>query len=724
VAVRLGPDGAEPTTVRQALRDRRFRLTALAAGMRPGAVAVLVVIVAWSALIALNAAGGGVPADALGGTGFGLMGVPGWGPPAVRVGTVAALGVAVVVAAGAAVAAGWPEGRATRLVRRGVLAGAGLAGLALVTRASLDADGLWAELLTVPAAPVGPARWVAAFRVVAAKGLVWSGVAAALALPFVPLSGAWSRRAAVALAAAPFLAYLAATVLAGDLGSAWLANADYRDDRLYNFAGGLELVLVLYVVWELTTWTGFVSELAAYGARARRVGAAVVAGLLAVKLAWLGLGLAGLLPGVLGGHAGVWARMGGDGTGSWLTAVVLAGVLLAWLAVAPRVVDPHPVAGAGGTAFLLVALLCLPGLAAGMLLGLYRSVRDLTPAGPYDLAARVALVLAVAVLAGGLLVLRATTERRGRPAGPWPALAALGAAGLLGTLVGAAMLAELIQRTEDLRTAATAWGAPQAVGLSLEELAGGVAAHYFLVPGLAFAAALVLVLAARRRGRAAPTAAVFALALAGVALLYTLPRLGQVPLHLDQQALGATGDLLAPQSAYQVFPLAAPAWERWWRGPAGGFELATLDAVLTVGLCGLALWCWRRGRPGWPAAALFVLLVSTVLAHSATLAPTGWAGSRWFYLALLFPVAAQFLYRGGELNETAARRPELVLLSLAAIALLLTLLGYRLLTGLLDPTVDLENAMLGYTRGFTVELILLPLGLAAVALRLRRSQTA
>ena len=724
MAVRLGPDGAGPPTGRRALGARRFRLGALPAGMRPGAVAVLVVIIAWSAVIALNAAGGGVTADALGGTTFGLMGVPGWGPPAVRVGTVAALGVAVVVATGAAAAAGWPEGRATRLVRRGILAGAGLAGLALVTRASLDADGRWGELLVGPAAPVGPARWAAASRVAAAKGLVWSGVAAALALPFAPLSGTWSRRAAVPLAAAPFLAYLAATVLAGDLGAAWLANADYRNDRLYNLAGGLELVLVLYVVWELTTWTGFVSDLAASGARARRVGTAVVAALLAVKLAWLGLGLAGLLPGVLGGNAGVWARMRGDGIGSWVTAVVLAGVLLAWLAAAPRVVDPRPVAVAGRTAFLLVALLCLPGLAAGMLLGLYRSVRDLTPAGPYDLAARVALVLAVAVLAGGLLVLRATTERRGRPAWPWPAVVALGAAGLLGTLVGAAMLAELIQRTEDLRTAATAWGARQAVGSSLEELAGGVAAHYFLVPGLAFAAALLLVLAARRRHRAAPTAAVFALALAGVALLYTLPRLGQLPLHLDQQALGATGDLLAPQTAYQVFPLAAPAWERWWRGPAGGFELATLDAVLTAGLGGLALWCWRRGRPGWPAVVLFVLLVSTVLAHSATLAPTGWAGPRWFYLALLFPVAAQFLYRGGELNETAARRPELVLLSVAAIALLLTLLGYRLLTGQLDPTVDLENAMLGYTRGFTVELILLPLGLAAVALRLGRPQSA
>ena len=35
-------------------------------------------------------------------------------------------------------------------------------------------------------------------------------------------------------------------------------------------------------------------------------------------------------------------------------------------------------------------------------------------------------------------------------------------------------------------------------------------------------------------------------------------------------------------------------------------------------------------------------------------------------------------------------------------------------------TVDLDDAMLGYTRGFTIQLILLPLGLAAVALRLRR----
>ena len=56
-------------------------------------------------------------ADALGATSFGLMGVPGWGPQAVRVGTVVALGIAVVAAAGAATVRGWPEGLAELIQR-------------------------------------------------------------------------------------------------------------------------------------------------------------------------------------------------------------------------------------------------------------------------------------------------------------------------------------------------------------------------------------------------------------------------------------------------------------------------------------------------------------------------------------------------------------------------------------------------------------------------------
>jgi hypothetical protein len=58
-----------------------------------------------------------VRADALGATSFGLMGVPGWGPQAVRVGTVVALGIAVVAAAGAATVRGWPEGLAELIQR-------------------------------------------------------------------------------------------------------------------------------------------------------------------------------------------------------------------------------------------------------------------------------------------------------------------------------------------------------------------------------------------------------------------------------------------------------------------------------------------------------------------------------------------------------------------------------------------------------------------------------
>jgi len=721
VAVRLGPTGVE--RLAEVLRDRRFRLGALPGPMRPGAVAVLVVIIAWSVVIARNAAGAGVTADVLGETSFGVMGVPGWGPPAVRVGTVVALGIAVVVVTGAATAAGWPEGRATRVVRRGILAGAGLAGLALVTRASLDADTLWAELLTDPAAPVGPARWVAAVRVVAAKGLVWAGVAAALALPFAPLAGGWGRRAAVALAAAPFLAYLLATAIAGDLGVAWLANADYRDDRLYNVAGGLELVLVLYVVWELTTWTGFVSDLAASGARARRVGRAVVAGLLAAKLAWLGLGLAGRLPGVLGGSAGVWGRMRGDGAGSWLTAAVLAGVLLACLAVAPRVVDPRPVAVAEGTAFLLVTLLCLPGLAAGVLLGLYRSVRDLTPAGPFDLAARVALLLAVAVLAGGLLAVRAG-EGRGRPPGSWLAVVALGAAALLGTLVGAAVLTELIQRTEDVRAAATAWGRPPG-GRVVPGGAGRRRRRPLLPrprPGL--------------RGRPGPRAG-------GPA-----PGPGRAHGGGVRPRPGRGGPAVHHPPGRPGPPPPRPAGPGRDRRPA---RAPVRPPGLPPGrarLGAVVAWPGRRvraGRAGRPADRGTVRAGPVVVApqgsrlagdgavRAARLDRAGALGDpgpdRLDRAPLVLPGPAVPAGRpvpgpGRRAQETAARRPELVLLSLAAIALLLTLLGYRLLIGALDPTVDLENAMFGYTRGFTVELILLPLGLAAVALRLRRPEQA
>jgi hypothetical protein len=122
---------------------RRFRLATLPAPLRPAAVGVLVVIGAWSAVIALNAAGLGVKPDALTNSSSGLMAAPGWGPPFVRVGTVVALAVGAV---GAALSPGWPDGRATRVLRRGILAAVTAVGFALVLL-SLAAVALLLTLL-------------------------------------------------------------------------------------------------------------------------------------------------------------------------------------------------------------------------------------------------------------------------------------------------------------------------------------------------------------------------------------------------------------------------------------------------------------------------------------------------------------------------------------------------------------------------------------------------
>jgi hypothetical protein len=107
--------------------------------------------------------------------------------------------------------------------------------------------------------------------------------------------------------------------------------------------------------------------------------------------------------------------------------------------------------------------------------------------------------------------------------------------------------------------------------------------------------------------------------------------------------------------------------------------------------------------------ALAVAAVAAVVAVGAALSP-GWPDGR-----------ATRVLRRGILAAVTAVGFALVLLSLAAVALLLTLLGYRLLIGSLDPTVDMDNALFSYTRGFTTELILLPLGFTAVALRLQGS---
>lgn len=83
--------------------------------------------------------------------------------------------------------------------------------------------------------------------------------------------------------------------------------------------------------------------------------------------------------------------------------------------------------------------------------------------------------------------------------------------------------------------------------------------------------------------------------------------------------------------------------------------------------------------------ALFVLVVSTVCAHAGTLAPAGWVGDRWFYLAFLFPIPMSFVIDADELNEASRDRFRRVAASVSVALRLLSLDAWRFFSNLLSP---------------------------------------
>jgi hypothetical protein len=94
-------------------------------------------------------------------------------------------------------------------------------------------------------------------------------------------------------------------------------------------------------------------------------------------------------------------------------------------------------------------------------------------------------------------------------------------------------------------------------------------------------------------------------------------------------------------------------------------EVATFDTALTVVVATLAaLWWtnWQRAAP--PAQLLLILAVSTLLAHVSTVVPD-YAGPGVFYLALLFPVTYELLFRAHEVNSREPGRPARLLQYLA-----------------------------------------------------------
>jgi hypothetical protein len=113
------------------------------------------------------------------------------------------------------------------------------------------------------------------------------------------------------------------------------------------------------------------------------------------------------------------------------------------------------------------------------------------------------------------------------------------------------------------------------------------------------------------------------------------------------------------------------------KAPFRSIDLVTLDALVSLAVAVLAvLWWLRVQRVVDPATLLLVLVVSTLLAHPSVVLPPGWKRGVLFYLALVFPVAYQFLADAESLNVMNEGREARVLsvVGLASVPLTITVL--------------------------------------------------
>jgi len=165
---------------------------------------------------------------------------------------------------------------------------------------------------------------------------------------------------------------------------------------------------------------------------------AVVLTLLAVKLVWLGAGVLGYLPRLMGGNASQWVGVRSDGWLSWTIAVAFAILVAGWIARGcPAPSDPRGLAWVGAA---LVAALAAPEF-------LFQSLSQLHSAVPSNLiftAAREVEAVqpwAPVIVAVGALTTAVVLARRRRSPAAVLALAAFGIwAGLRVPLIVADLL--------------------------------------------------------------------------------------------------------------------------------------------------------------------------------------------------------------------------------------------------------------------------------------------
>ncbi len=145
---------------------------------------------------------------------------------------------------------------------------------------------------------------------------------------------------------------------------------------------------------------------------------------------------------------------------------------------------------------------------------------------------------------------------------------------------------------------------------------------------------------------------------------------------------------------FALWGVPAAAWTTWAlvehsQPPFNNTSLATLDTAVTAAIAVLALLWWAgRQRLVSPRPLIVALVVFTLVGHPGVLLPANWRNGTLIYLALIYPVAWQFLVRAKPLNEHAPERPARVLGAIGLSSLLLVVAAMSAAVGLTAPGVS------------------------------------
>jgi hypothetical protein len=353
------------------VHSRRLRLVGLSAVERWVALVAIVGIAAAAVLVVL--------------TGTHLLDLPISTYAHADIQVVAAVvAVLAMTAGGAALAvAATQSGK-----RRGGLALAALAVVIVGVSGTLLAG---AEFIDSYRQLVPGRSLVPGWLVMVAFAVAWASLACAVGLVVLAVVGRARRGwAAVVLTVFPPIALLVVVTLVASLADAFvpvarahapalLAYAQAHPGLLANlksppaavYLSGIALVLSQViavraglVLWQVFTGVEATRKVASRAARLLVARPPAIAVLLALKLVWLGLGVAGALWAVLGGHTELWGAVRRDGWLSWLVASVYATSLAWWLVCGRRSVRDTALGRASG---IIATGIVWPGVVAAAL---------------------------------------------------------------------------------------------------------------------------------------------------------------------------------------------------------------------------------------------------------------------------------------------------------------------------------------------------------------------